>query len=130
MVGMRRIAAVRGTPRFLDRAATVAHAVDLIDEAAGAGAELVVSPEAFVAGYPDWVWRTTPWGGGSDRLFARLVDQAVTIPGAALDTVAATAARAEVTVVMGLDELAGSIVDNTVVFLGPNGGTCSACTAS
>src|SRR6266568_3147465 len=43
---------------FLDRDATVTKACPLIAEAVGQGASLVLSPEAFVAGYPDWVWRT------------------------------------------------------------------------
>src|SRR6266568_1875938 len=47
-----------GRAGFLDRDATVTKACPLIAEAVGQGASLVLSPEAFVAGYPDWVWRT------------------------------------------------------------------------
>ncbi len=116
-----RIAAVQAAPVFLDRDATVARAVELIEEAARAGAQAVLFPEAFVPGYPEWVWRTHPWQNGSDRLFARLVDQAVTIPGQALDVLTSTARRTNMTVVMGIDELAGSTVYNSIVYLGPAG---------
>lgn len=62
MDGSRRmkVAAVQAIPIFLDREATVEHVIALVPEAAGHGAELIVFPEAFVPGYSDWVWRTTP----------------------------------------------------------------------
>ena len=116
-----RVAAVQAAPTFLDREQTVARVVELIEEAAADGAELVVFPEAFVPGYPDWVWRTPPWRSGSDRLFARLVEQAVTVPGPAVDTVAAAARRCGTSVVLGIDELAGSTVYNSIVYLGGDG---------
>ena len=34
-------------------------------------------PEAFVPGYPDWVWRTRPWDAVASTLYARLLDQAL-----------------------------------------------------
>ena len=54
-------AAVQATPVFLDREATVEKVCRLAKEAAAFGAELIVLPEAFVPGYPDWVWRSQPW---------------------------------------------------------------------
>ena len=59
---MCRVAIVQHAPAFLDRAATLAKAVAALDEAAGAGAQLVVFPEAFVPGYPAWIWRLRPGG--------------------------------------------------------------------
>jgi len=116
-------AAVQATPVFLDRAATVARAVALIEEAASHGARLVLFPEAFVPGYPDWVWRAPPWGGGTARLFERLVDQAVTVPGPDVDALAAAARRVDAYVAIGLNEREphGSTVYNSLLYLGPDG---------
>ena len=47
---MSRIAIVQQAPVFLDRAATLAKAVDAVGEAARGGARLVVFPETFVPG--------------------------------------------------------------------------------
>ena len=53
----------------LDRDAAVAKACDLVAKAAGESASLVAFPEAFVAGYPDGVWRAPAWTprGGSGK---------------------------------------------------------------
>ena len=55
-----RVAIIQHPPVLLDRAATLARAVTLIDEAVAGGARLVVLPETFIPGYPEWVWRVTP----------------------------------------------------------------------
>ena len=50
------VAAAQATPVFLNRKQTVEKACDLIAQASSAGAELLVFPEVFIPGYPDWVW--------------------------------------------------------------------------
>lgn len=50
-----KAAAVHAASPFLDREAGVAKTVRLIDEAAGAGAKLIVFPETFIPGYPFWI---------------------------------------------------------------------------
>ena len=66
-----RVAAVQETPVFLDRDATVDKVCHLIAVAAAGGANLVVFPEAFVPGYPDWVWRVRPWADGPSEWYRR-----------------------------------------------------------
>ena len=53
-------AIIQRSPVFLDRAACLKLAVEAVAEAAEAGARLVVFPEAFVPGYPAWIWRLRP----------------------------------------------------------------------
>ena len=50
------VAAVQISPAFLDRDATIDRACQAIADAASRGARLVVFPEAFIPGYPLWVW--------------------------------------------------------------------------
>ena len=60
-----KVAVAQATPIFLDRAATIEKACALIEEAGREGAELIVFPEAFIPGYPDWIWAIP---GGEDQL--------------------------------------------------------------
>ena len=120
---MVRVAAVQATPVFLDGKATVDKAVDLIEEAGRKGAQLMVFPEAFVPGYPDWVWRTTPWGGPSAALYDRLLENSVTVPGPAIDAMGTAAQRAGAYVAMGVNERSevGSTIYNSILYFGPEG---------
>jgi nitrilase len=114
-------AAVQAAPVFLDRDATVEKAVGLIGEAAGSGARLIAFPEAYVPGYPDWVWRTTPWADGPGSWYARLLDQAVTVPGPATARLGKAALQAGAYVSIGVNELVGSTLYNTQLWLAPDG---------
>lgn len=50
---MKLIAAVvQSAPVLFDTPATLAHTERLMEQAAAAGAQLVVFPEAFIGGYP------------------------------------------------------------------------------
>ena len=51
------VAVIQRPPTLLDRDATIAGALASIEEAANAGATLLVFPEAFIPGYPTWIWR-------------------------------------------------------------------------
>src|SRR3990170_3402013 len=73
------VSAVQATPVFLDRAGTLQVAREALANASGAGADLVVFPESFVPGYPDWVWRRPPMSDGD--WYARFYEQAVDITG-------------------------------------------------
>ncbi|RMG32897.1 MAG: carbon-nitrogen hydrolase family protein [Gammaproteobacteria bacterium] len=124
---MHKIAIIQHAPIVLDREATLQKTADLITEAAASGAELIVFPEAFVPGYPAWVWRLRPGGdwGLSEALHQRLLDNAVDLERNQLAPVQAAAAEAGVTVVMGMDERDGRVgrttLYNSAVVIGSDG---------
>ena len=107
-------AAVQAAPVFLDCDATLEKVTRLVKEAAAGGAGLVVFPEAFVPGYPDWVWRTTPW---SDQAwYERLYDQSVEVPGPATKVLAAAAREASTYLSTGVNERDGGTLYNTLLY--------------
>jgi nitrilase len=115
------VAAVQATPVFLDRTATLERTAALIREAAANDAELVLLPEAYVPGYPDWVWRARPWDRPSTAFYARLADQAVDVSTSQLDPVAEAARSCGVYAAVGVTERDGSTLYNSLVYLGPDG---------
>ena len=115
------VAAIQGTPAFLDAEATTARAVEMIQVAAAQSASLIVFPEAFLPGYPDWVWRRRPWQEAPGDWFLRLFDEAVLVPGPETDVIGAAAKRAGAYVVLGVDERSGNTIYNTLLFFGPRG---------
>ena len=118
-----RVAAVQAAPVWLDRGATIERVVSLAEEAAANGAGLVAFSEAFVPGYPDWVWRTRPWDANASALYARLLDQAVVVGSSATDELADTARRLGIWLSVGVDELdtASTTLYNTLLHFPPDG---------
>ena len=118
-----KVAAVQAAPVLLDRDETIAKVVTLAGKAAAEGARLVAFPEAFVPGYPDWVWRTRPWDADATALYARLFDQAVVVGSPATDLLAETAARLGIWLSVGVDERdeRDSTIYNTLLHFAPDG---------
>ena len=122
-MGPVKVAAVQATPVLADRDATIGRVIALAETAAAEGARLVAFPEAFVPGYPDWVWRTKPWDATATALYARLLDQAVVVGSPATDLLADTARRLGIWLCTGADERDenGSTVYNTLLCFAPDG---------
>ena len=117
VTGTLTVAAVQATPVFLDRTATVEVAARHV---ASVDAELVVFPESFVPGYPDWVWRRSPMSDGD--WYARLVANAVRVERGDLDPVRDAARDAGKWVALGVTERSRSdTLYNTVVYIGAAG---------
>ncbi|GAV19701.1 beta-cyano-L-alanine hydratase/nitrilase [Mariprofundus micogutta] len=124
---MPKIAIVQESSVLLDREKTIEKAVRMIDQAVTHGAEMVIFPEAFIAGYPAWIWRLRPGGdwGLSESLHTRLLDNAVELKSDQLVPLYEMAKKHAITIVCGLNERDGSLskatLYNTVIIIGPEG---------
>ncbi|MEM7050720.1 MAG: carbon-nitrogen hydrolase family protein [Acidobacteriota bacterium] len=99
-------------------------------EAAGQGARLLVFPETWLPGYPAWIdlcrdaalWNHPP----TQRAFAGIVEESVTVPGPACGRLAALARELAVTMVVGVSERVDSgpgrhTLYNSLLTFGPEG---------
>jgi len=124
---MTKVAIAQVPPVFLDREQTLKKAVTVVDEAVSGGAQLIIFPEAFIPGYPAWIWRLRPGGdwGLSETLHQRLQDNAVDIERGDLAPLLEAAKRHQVTIVCGINERDGRLsratLYNSTVVIGPEG---------
>lgn len=124
---MKKIAVVQKSPVFLDKAKSITLAVDSVKEAATQKADLVIFTEAFIPGYPTWVWRLKPGGDWnlSEELYKRLFDNAVTMESDDLTPLYDVAREHAITIVCGIEErdnqLSRSTLYNTVIIIGSDG---------
>ncbi len=121
-----KIAAAQLTPEFLNKKKTVLKARNAIIEAGKKGAKLIVFPEAFISGYPDWVWLVPNSNGPElNKLYLKLVENAVSIPDDSTKKLCKAAKEANIIVVMGLHEknteTSGASLYNSLLFIDNNG---------
>ena len=124
---MPRIAIVQRPPVLLDKTGSVGQAVQAVHEAAVNGASIVVFPEAFIPGYPVWIWRLRP---GTDarltgQIHSALFANSVDLGGDDLAPLCKAAGETKVCIVCGVNEREGQFgrgtLYNTVVVIGPEG---------
>jgi len=120
------IAAAQASPYFLNLEKTVVKACDLISQAGKNGAKIIVFPETFLPGYPDWVWVVPNGNGGMlDDLYTSLVKNAVEIPDESTQRLCQAAKEAGIYVAMGLhernSEASGSSLFNTILYIDDHG---------
>jgi nitrilase len=124
---MSNTAIVQQSPVFLDKHKTIDAAVAKVEEAASNGAQLVVFTEAFIPGYPAWIWRLRPGGDWSlsEALHQRLLNNAVNLDSDDLSPLYDAAREHNLTIVCGLEErdnqLSRATLYNTVITIGPGG---------
>lgn len=121
-----KVAAAQLSPVFLNKTKTVEKACSAILEAGESGAKLIVFPEAFLSGYPDWVW-LIPNSKGADlnELYIKLVENAVSVPDRATEQLRKAAKKAGINVVMGMNEqnseTSGASLFNSLLFISDQG---------
>ncbi len=123
-----RVAVVQAAPRPFDTSATLDHLVELGREAASAGAELVLFPEAYVGGYPWGLSFGTAVGGRSEagrRVWERYWSGAVDVPGPETERLGELAREAGIHLCVGVIErdssYSGGTLFCTLLYFGPDG---------
>jgi nitrilase len=117
-------AVVQTASVLLDTPATVLRALDLMQEAAKQGAQVVVFPEAFIGGYPKgadfhiYIGARTPQGRAE---YLHYFNAAVTMDGPEIAQLAQAAGEHRLYVCVGIIERDGGTLYCTAVYLGPDG---------
>ena len=110
----------------MDRSKTIEKACRFIKKAAKKGADIALFPEAFIPGYPDWIWHIPPGDMAlNQKLYALLLEQSVTIESKDIQKLCKAAKINNIHVIMGINEKnstssAGSI-HNTLLFISNTG---------
>src|SRR5258706_2349394 len=113
-----RVAIAQSAPVYLDKRASLAKALDLIQQAAKTGARLVAFGEPWLPGYPAWL-DVCPgaalWENASAKeVFAKLRNNSITVPGEEVHALSEAARDLKFAIVIGASERVDS---------GPGNGT-------
>ncbi|BAQ09568.1 nitrilase [Bacillus sp. OxB-1] len=114
-----RVAAVQASPVLLDLDATIDKTCRLVDEAAANGAKVIAFPEAFIPGYPWWIWL-----GNADygmKYYIQLYKNSVEIPSLAVQKLSSAAKRNKVYFCVSVTEKDGGSLYLTQLWFDPNG---------
>ena len=111
-----KISVVQEPPVYLDLPASLERAVQLVAQSAQQGCRLVVFPEAWIPGYPTFVWRLAPGSGmgKTDALFALSQTNSIDLGRDGLAPLREAAKEHGVVVVIGYQEIDGAISGSTV----------------
>ena len=121
-----KVASAQLAPVFLNKEKTIEKACKAIIEAGEKGAQLIVFPEAFISGYPDWVW-LIPNSKGADLndLYLKLVENAISVPDNSTDKLCKAAKKANINVVIGMheknSETSNASLFNSLLFIDDTG---------
>jgi len=87
---------------------------------------LIVFPEAFISGYPDWVWLIpNSHGAELNELYIKLVENAISVPDSSTEKLCKAAKSAGINVVIGMhernSESSGTSLYNSLLFINDQG---------
>jgi len=125
-----KVAIIQASPVFMNLEASLAKAVELIGQAARAGANLVALGETWLPGYPAWLdhcpgaalWNHEP----TKRVFARLRQNSVVMPGKETVRLGEAAREHNLILVIGINERVAhgpgnGTLFNSLLTFGPDG---------
>ena len=130
-----RVAISQTAPVYLNKEASLAKALEALQKAAAQGVQLVAFGETWLPGYPAWLdvcpdaalWNYEP----TKRVFARLRQNSVAVPGPEVETLCQAAGDLKLTIVLGINERVDSgpgsgTLYNTLLTFTPEGklGNC------
>jgi nitrilase len=103
-----RVAIAQSAPIYLDKRASLAKALDLVQQAAKRDAQLVAFGETWLPGYPAWLdvcpgaalWENT----SAKEVFAKLRNNSITVPGEEVNALSEAARDLKIAIVMGASE--------------------------
>jgi len=103
-----RVAIAQSAPVYLNKQASLAKALDLIQQAAKSGAQLVAFGETWLPGYPAWL-DVCPgaalWESASAKdVFARLRANSLVVPGEEVNALLEAARDLKIAIVIGVNE--------------------------
>ena len=123
-----KVAVVQAAPVLFDREKTIQKASDLVAEAAGQGAKIVLLPEAFVPAYPRGLSFGTVVGNRTPAgrlLWQRYWDNTIEVPSADTEILGKAARDAGVYLAIGVIErdrdYGGGTLYCTLLYFGPDG---------
>ena len=125
-----KVAIIQASPVFMNLEASLAKAVGLIGQAAGAVANLVALGETWLPGYPAWLdhcpgaalWNHEP----TKQVFARLRQNSVVVPGKETARLGEAAREHNLILVIGVNEPVAhgpgnGTLFNSLLTFGPDG---------
>jgi nitrilase len=122
------VAVVQAAPVLFDRRASIEKTIDLIDKAAGQGAQLVLFPEAFIPAYPRGLSFGMVVGSRTTegrQLWQRYWDNSLAIPSPETEILGEAAREAGVYLAIGVIErdtqFSGGTLYCTLLYFGPDG---------
>lgn len=123
--GTVHVAIAQAAPVVLNLEGCLDEAERLVRLAAGDGAQLVVFPETWIPGYPVWIYGNAPWDGALQKqAYARMLENAVEVPGPALDRLCRIARQSSVQLHVGVherDTQSGGSLFNSIVSIDADG---------
>jgi len=113
---MTKLGIVQEPPVYLDLPKSMERAVELVGQAAAAGCEMLVFPEAWLPGYPTFVWRLSPGAemGKIDALYTRLQANSVDRHKGGLAPLQEAAREHGMVLVVGYQEVDGAVSGSTL----------------
>jgi nitrilase len=103
-----RVAIAQSSPIYLDKRASLAKALGLVQQAAKRDAQLVAFGETWLPGYPAWLdvcpgaalWENT----SAKEVFAKLRNNSITVPGEEVNALSEAARDLKIVIAMGASE--------------------------